>query len=80
MANKLKCENCGYLWKEEWEEYPSCHWTDGHGEGSLYGTPWDIAPCEEDYWEEDDPNYDDEYFRHEDGYATEDDYYGSERW
>lgn len=23
---ELKCENCCYQWKEEWEDYPSCHW------------------------------------------------------
>ena len=38
------CEqsNCGYYWKEEWEDFPSCHF-----EG------W-VAPCEyeDDYKEE----------------------------
>lgn len=37
------CEkrNCGYFWKEEWEDYPTCHYDD----------PWP-APCEYDEEEE----------------------------
>ena len=42
--NFMKCiDNCGYYWKEENEEYPSCHF-----EGPI---GW--APCEqEEYYEE----------------------------
>lgn len=38
------CErsNCGYYWKEEWEDFPSCHF-----EG-----PNNWAPCEQDDYEE----------------------------
>lgn len=40
------CEeiNCGYYWKEEWEDFPSCHFND-------FGF---LAPCEEEeyYYEE----------------------------
>lgn len=34
------CEkrNCGYFWKEEWEDYPTCHFDGPEG--------W--APCEQD--------------------------------
>lgn len=39
-----RCENCGYLWKEEDEKFPSCHF-----EGPV---GW--APCEQDEYEEDD--------------------------
>lgn len=44
----MKCENCGYYWREDGERYPRCHWSDNNGPDSLYGTPWDIAPCEEE--------------------------------
>lgn len=42
----MKCVDCPYHWKEDWEDYPSCHyrWNDGY------------APCEvddNDYEEED---------------------------
>lgn len=38
------CErsNCGYYWKEEWEDFPTCHF-----EG------WWTAPCEADDYKED---------------------------
>lgn len=71
--NNLKCEDCGYFWKEECEDRPRCHWTGGNGPDSVYGTPWDIAPCEEEpYLAEDD----DDFFASENEYATMDDYYG----
>lgn len=40
----MKCADCPYHWKENWEDCPSCHyrWNDGY------------APCEvEDDYEED---------------------------
>ena len=46
---ELKCENCCYQWKEEWEDYPSCHWESR--------CPGDQAPCE---YEDDD--WDDEWY------------------
>lgn len=33
----LKCQNCGYYWQEDWEDYPTCKW-------SKFG----LAPCEEE--------------------------------
>lgn len=44
----MKCAECGYYWKAEREDNPRCHWTDDNGPDSLYGTPWDVAPCEEE--------------------------------
>ena len=32
----MKCSDCGYYWKEEWEDYPCCHYPD---------IPWPV-PCE----------------------------------
>ena len=37
MANTCERINCGYYWKEEWEDFPSCKF---HGFGP--------APCEVD--------------------------------
>jgi len=39
----MKCKDCGYFWKDEGEDIPSCHyrWNDGY------------APCEVDEREED---------------------------
>ena len=42
----MKCQDCCYLWKEEWEEYPCCHW--------VSRCPDDKAPCEY----EDEPPHD----------------------
>lgn len=44
----MKCSDCCYFWKEEDENYPSCHWESR--------APSDAPPCEEenDYDEEDD--------------------------
>lgn len=44
----MKCENCVYCYKGDGDQYARCHWTDDHGEDSLHGTPWDVAPCEEE--------------------------------
>lgn len=33
---KNPCENCGYHWQEEWENFPSCH----------YDGPHEWSPCE----------------------------------
>ena len=38
------CIQCGYHWQEEWEEYPTCHWE--------AKAPGDVAPCDEDPYEE----------------------------
>lgn len=38
-----RCENCGYHWKGEDDEFPCCHF-----EGPV---GW--APCEQDEYEED---------------------------
>lgn len=34
----MRCEDCGYCWREDWEDYPHCHYPDN-------GFP---APCEYD--------------------------------
>lgn len=41
----MKCENCGYWWKEDWEDHYGCH----------YSGPESWAPCEQDdsYYEGD---------------------------
>ena len=52
----MKCTECNYFWTDEGERYGRCHWTDWNGADSLHGTPWDIAPCEEEEYEE--PEYD----------------------
>ena len=44
----MKCDVCVYYYKDEDEFYARCHWSDNNGPDSLYGTPWDIAPCEEE--------------------------------
>ena len=42
----MRCEHCGYWWRERGEEHPSCH----------YEGPDQWAPCEDedDYYEEPD--------------------------
>lgn len=40
----MKCTDCPYFWKDEIDKYPHCHW--------IARCPDDIAPCEEDYYEE----------------------------
>lgn len=38
----MRCNNCGYYWKDDDEAFPYCHYDD----------PWP-APCEQDeYYEE----------------------------
>lgn len=39
----MKCTDCCFCWKEEDEDYPTCHWESR--------APGDMAPCEyaEDY-------------------------------
>ena len=39
----MKCTDCCFCWKEEDEDYPTCHWESR--------APDDMAPCEyaEDY-------------------------------
>lgn len=43
------CErmNCGYWWKEEDEDYPSCHFPSDE----IFP-----APCEEDDWDSEEPD------------------------
>lgn len=36
----MKCIECPFHWREEWERYPSCHW--------VKRCPDDMAPCEYD--------------------------------
>ena len=36
----MKCEDCSYYWKEECEDYPSCHF-----DSVYHPTP---SPCEYD--------------------------------
>ena len=49
----MKCTNCSYYWKEECEDYPSCHFDENY-----HPTP---SPCEEeDMYEEDEYDYDEE--------------------
>ena len=54
---ELKCEDCGYYWKEEGERYAGCHWESR--------CPGDIAPCDEDEYSlwgiEEDGDIDDYY-------------------
>lgn len=40
MKYKGGCVGCSYHWKNEDEDYPSCHWE--------ARCPGDIPPCEED--------------------------------
>ena len=41
----MKCADCAYYWKEDYEDRPQCHWESR--------CPGDMAPCdEEDYYEE----------------------------
>ena len=37
------CAICGYFWKEDYEERPSCHW--------VSRCPDDFPPCEEEEYE-----------------------------
>ena len=56
---ELKCPDCGYHWKEEWEDYPSCHWESR--------CPGDVAPCDEEpYYEED--NDEEDWFEDEENW------------
>ena len=34
----MRCSDCCYFWKDEDEEYPSCHWESR--------APGDVPPCE----------------------------------
>lgn len=36
----MKCSDCVYFWREEWEEYPGCKW--------VSRCPGDFLPCEEE--------------------------------
>lgn len=47
--SKCADSNCGYYWREPWEDYPRCHYPD---DGTL-------APCE--YDDEDEEEYEDQY-------------------
>ena len=40
MKIELKCHDCCYYWKEDWETFAGCHWTER--------CPDDKAPCEYD--------------------------------
>ena len=46
IPNTLECKDCAYCWKEEGDDYPRCQW---HGNNYC---PDDVAPCEEDWFEE----------------------------
>ena len=46
----MKCAECLYWWKEDWEEYPSCHCNEVAGD----------APCEVEDWDEDEEEEDEE--------------------
>lgn len=35
----MKCKDCNYCWKEDYEDYSSCKWEPK--------APGDIPPCEE---------------------------------
>lgn len=50
----MKCENCGYYYYNEEYGREMCNFPPVD---SLYSTPWDVAPCEEEEHEEpsDDP-------------------------
>lgn len=50
MKNELRCSECCYQWKEEWEDYETCHWESR--------CPDDKAPCEYDEY---DMGYMDDY-------------------
>jgi hypothetical protein len=51
----MKCTDCLYLWKEDAEKYPRCHWESR--------APGDEPPCEDDgYWEDNDAPLDSDYF------------------
>lgn len=61
----MKCTDCPYYWKEEWEDYPCCHFDPVH-----HPTP---SPCEYD-----DDDYDYDYYY--DYYYREEDDCDEERW
>ena len=39
----FRCVDCGYFWKEDYEERPSCHW--------VLRCPDDFPPCDEPKYE-----------------------------
>lgn len=52
----MKCADCPYFWKEDWEDHPQCHW--------VSRCPDDFPPCEEEDFASDEQGidyYDDEY-------------------
>lgn len=44
----MNCRDCAYLWKDDGEKYPRCHWESR--------APGDVPPCEQDGepWEDTD--------------------------
>lgn len=61
----MKCSDCGYWWKESWDDFPGCHFVGPH--------QW--APCEQedDYVETDDVLNEDEYVSYDDDSWDNDD-------
>lgn len=60
----MQCIDCCYCWREEWEDYPHCHWE--------VRCPGDIPPCEEedDYYDELN-NYEEEWYDDYEGNCDE---------
>ena len=56
----MKCADCGYYWKENWDDHPGCHFVGPH--------EW--APCEQE--DDHDDDYDDDAW-YEDEFAEIDD-------